>query len=414
MDVDLRSGWRGLWGAKRPGVLREPALASPPGVAAPALVSIFVGGAPFGVAITRDGSRAYVANGSADAVSVIDTATATVSATIPVGMPTLGVAITPDGSHAYVTSGGAVVVIDTATATVGATITTTGTGLTDPADPMLGVAITPDGSQAYVTERAAGTVRVIDIATATFGAPITVGGTPFGVAITPDGRHAYVANGNADAVSVIDTATATVSATIPVGDESSGVAVTPDGSRAYVTNGNAGTVSVIPTVPAVTTISPTQGPTTGDTLVTITGTSLDEVTTVVNFGPNPATDLFLNAAGTQLRATSPGGAGTVPVTVTTSGGTSNAVPFSYLPPAPALTAIAPHRGPTAGGTLVTISGTNLGGATVASFGHSSATGVFFNPAGTQVLATAPGGAGTVPVTVTTPGGASNALDFTYH
>jgi len=215
-------------------------------------------------------------------------------------------------------------------------------------------------------------------------------------------------------VSVIDTATATVSATIPVGGESSEVAITPDGSHAYVTNGNAGTVSVIPTVPAVTTISPTQGPTTGDTLVTITGTSLDEVTAVVNFGPNLATNLFLNAAGTQLRATSPGGAGTVPVTVTTSGGTSNAVPFSYLPPAPALTAIAPDRGPNAGGTQVTISGTNLGGATVARFGHSSATGVFFNPAGTQVLATAPGGAGTVPVTVTTPGGTSNALHFTYH
>ena len=461
MDVDIRSGWRGLWGGKPPGVLREPALA-PPGVAAPALVSIFVGGAPFGVAITPDGSHAYVTSEvsegagtvsvidtatatvstaiavggtpfavaitpdgghayvtsvvseGAGAVSVIDTATATVSGTIPVGMPTLGVAITPDGSHAYLTSGGAVVVIDIATATVSATISTTGTGLTDPADIMLGVAITPDGSQAYVTERTAGTVGVIDTATATFGAPITVGGAPFGVAITPDGSHAYVTNGNADAVSVIDTATATVSATIPVGGESSGVAITPDGSHAYVTNGNAGTVSVIPTVPVLTTISPTQGPTTGDTVVTITGTSLDEVTTVVNFGPNLAANLFLNAAGTQLRATSPDGVGTVPVTVTTPGGTSNGVPFSYLPPAPALTAIAPDRGPDAGGTQVTISGTNLGGATVASFGHSSVTGVFFNPAGTQVVATAPGGVGTVPVTVTTPGGTSNALDFTYH
>ena len=291
MDVGLRSGWRGLWGAKRPGVLREPALASPPGVAAPALLSIFVGGAP------------------------------------------LGVAITGDGRHAYVTS--------------------------------------------EVSE-------------------------------------------DAGTVSVIDTATNTVSATIAVGSGPSGVAITPDGSQAYVTNSDAGTVSVIPMRPAVTTISPTQGPTTGGTVVTITGASLDEVTTVVNFGPDLATNLFLSAAGTQLRATSPGGAGTVPVTVTTSGGTSNALPFSYLPPAPALTGIAPDQGPKVGSTQVTISGTNLGGATVVSFGHGSATGVLFNPAGTEVLATAPpglgvtpGGVGRVPVTVTTPGGTSNALDFTY-
>jgi hypothetical protein len=92
---------------------------------------------------------------------------------------------------------------------------------------------------------------------------------------------------------------------------------------------DAGTVVVIPTVPTVTTISPTQSPTTGETLVTITGASLDEVTTVVNFGPNLATNLFLNAADTQLRVTSPGGVGTVPVTVTAPGGTSNALDFTY-------------------------------------------------------------------------------------
>jgi hypothetical protein len=42
-----------------------------------------------------------------------------------------------------------------------------------------------------------------------------------------------------------------------------------------------------------------------------------------------------------------------------------------------------------------------------------ATAVFFNPAGTQALATTPAGTGTVPVTVTTPAGTSNALDYTY-
>jgi YVTN family beta-propeller protein len=500
MDMDLRPGWRRLRGAKRPGAPREPALVSPAGVPAPALASIFVGGDPAGVAITPDGSQAYVTNARGGTVSVIDTGTATVSATVAVGTGPVGVAITPDGSHAYVTTSegeptaGTVSVIDTATDTVSATITlgspsfgvaitadgigayvtnadlgtvslidattnTVSASVTVGIVPVgvaitpdgsayvansgsdtvsvidatatvsatiavgsgpFGVAITTDGSQAYVTNFDAGTVSVIDTATNTVSATIAVGSGPAGVAITPDGSQAYVTNFDAGTVSVIDTVTNTVSATIAVGSGPFGVAITPDGSHAYVTNSDAGTVSVIPMRPAVTTISPTQGPTTGGTVVRITGTSLDEVTTVVNFGPDLATNLFLNAAGTQLRATSPGGAGNVPVTVTTSGGTSNALPFSYLPPAPALTGFAPDQGPKVGSTQVTISGTNLGGATAVSFGHGSATGVLFNPAGTEVLATAPpglgvtpGGVGRVPVTVTTPGGTSNAVDFTY-
>jgi YVTN family beta-propeller protein len=104
---------------------------------------------------------------------------------------------------------------------------------------------------------------------------IFVGGNPAGVAITPDGRHAYVASEISDVVSVIDAATATIGATITVGSGPVGVAITPDGSHAYVTNFDAGTVVVIPAVPTLTTISPTQGPTTGGTVVTITGTSLD-------------------------------------------------------------------------------------------------------------------------------------------
>ena len=57
-------------------------------------------------------------------VSVIDTASNTVVATIPVGVNPVGVAITPDGTRAYVTNEGSntVSVIDIATNTVVATI----------------------------------------------------------------------------------------------------------------------------------------------------------------------------------------------------------------------------------------------------------------------------------------------------
>ena len=50
-----------------------------------------------GVAITPDGGHIFVTNFDAGTVSVIDTVTATVSATIAVGSGPAGVAITPDG-----------------------------------------------------------------------------------------------------------------------------------------------------------------------------------------------------------------------------------------------------------------------------------------------------------------------------
>jgi YVTN family beta-propeller protein len=67
---------------------------------------------------------AYVTNFGANTVSVIDTVTNTVVATIPVGTNPHGVAVSPDGSKVYVTNtnGYTVSVIATATNTVVATI----------------------------------------------------------------------------------------------------------------------------------------------------------------------------------------------------------------------------------------------------------------------------------------------------
>jgi YVTN family beta-propeller protein len=81
---------------------------------------------------------AYVANESSNTVSVIDTATNAVVATVTVGGLPLGVAVTPDGKHAYVANraNGTVSVIDTASNTVVATVTVgNGAG---------GAAVTPD------------------------------------------------------------------------------------------------------------------------------------------------------------------------------------------------------------------------------------------------------------------------------
>ncbi len=60
---------------------------------------------------------AFVANTTANTVSVIDTITGAVIATVPAGPIPLGVAGTPDGTHAYVANFGSntVSVIDATT-----------------------------------------------------------------------------------------------------------------------------------------------------------------------------------------------------------------------------------------------------------------------------------------------------------
>jgi YVTN family beta-propeller protein len=216
--------------------------AAPPSVTA----TITVGSGPFGVAVTPDGTHAYVANTgtfsvTGTTVSVIDTATNTVGATIPVGNTPKGVAITPDGTLAYVANGTSdnVSVIRTATNTVVATVAV--------GNQPEGVAVTPDGTRAYVVNENDGTVSVIATASNTVVATVAVGIFPFGVAVTPDGKLAYVTNQSSYTVSVIATASNTVVATIAVGYFPQGVAITPDGTHAYVANDESDTVSVIAT-----------------------------------------------------------------------------------------------------------------------------------------------------------------------
>ena len=69
--------------------------------------------------------NAYVTNDGSGDVSVIDTATNTVTATIPAGSEPFGVAVTPDGCKVYVANGASnnVSVIATATNRVTAAIT---------------------------------------------------------------------------------------------------------------------------------------------------------------------------------------------------------------------------------------------------------------------------------------------------
>lgn len=196
---------------------------------------------PFDVAITPSGEYAYVTNGGSNSVSVINTATNTVTSTVPVGVAPFAVAIIPDGQYAYVTNGGSasVSVIATATNTVAATINV-GIG-------PYGVAISPDDAYAYVTNFGTSTVSVVSTALNMVVATIPVGNSPQGVTVTPDGLYVYVADFGAGTVSVINTASNTVIKTVTVEAGPNDVAVTPNGDYVYIVNSGSGSVSVIDT-----------------------------------------------------------------------------------------------------------------------------------------------------------------------
>ena len=77
--------------------------------------------------------------------------------------------------------------------------------------------------------------------------------------------------------------------------------------------------------------------------------------------------------------------------MTTPAGTSAAVTadqFTYVVPPPTVTAVSPTSGPTAGGTTVTITGTNFTGATKVALRHVAATS-FTVVSSTQITAVSP-------------------------
>jgi len=245
-----------------------------------------------GIAITPDGTRAYVAAGSK--ILVIDTATNEVASTINVGDMPYAVAISPDGGRAYAIDlmQREVWMIDTTSNSVVRRVE-----LGEPRRPVLrpGVAVSPDGSKVYATvsqpegvgfdllfsidaatgakeQRALGfhpgqlvagrdgrlvwiagcralcsdgALHGVDPQSPGDAIQLTLPTVPGGVAISPDGTRVYVANGLAASVSVADVRAQRILTSVRVGAEPLGVATSPDGAQVYVTNFQSNTLTVI-------------------------------------------------------------------------------------------------------------------------------------------------------------------------
>ncbi|MDS4059341.1 MAG: putative Ig domain-containing protein [Candidatus Contendobacter sp.] len=244
---------------------------------------------PVDVAVSPDGTRAYVVNNSSGSVSVIDTATLEVIATVNVGGCPWALALSPNGARAYVTNpcSSYLSVIDTFSAVEVARVS----GDTD--ESLIAITVSPNRAEAYVAANLDqyGYIRVLDTTTNRWstsgpGIPLVYslglsadgtrllvgtlfyvftfdtaslsqvshisymgigGNSALAVAVHPVTGDYYVSRYENRDLMVLDTALQP-KATIPVGCGSylNGLAFTPNGSRLYLTcNTDPGAVKVI-------------------------------------------------------------------------------------------------------------------------------------------------------------------------
>ena len=241
------------------------------------------------------------------------------------------------------------------------------------------------------------------------GTSVTITGTGFATSGT-----VTVTMGGIAATNVTVVSATSITATTPSG--------TAGAKSVVVTNldtqsSNSNITFTYEAAPTVISISPSSGPATGGTNVTITGTGFINGATVT-IGGTVATGVTVVSATSITAATPSGTTGAKSVIVTnpdTQSSNSN-ITFTYTAaPPPTITSISPSSGPAAGGTGVTITGTAfVTGATV-TIGGTAATNVTVVSA-TSITATTPSGAaGAKSVVVTNPDTLYGSLanGFTY-
>ncbi|HSU73843.1 MAG TPA: IPT/TIG domain-containing protein [Terrabacter sp.] len=167
----------------------------------------------------------------------------------------------------------------------------------------------------------------------------------------------------------------------------------------------AATVTVTP--PAAPALSAVAGPTRGGTAVDLSGTGVG-TTTKVLFGTTAVTSIT-KVSTTRVRVLTPAhAAGIVNVRVTTPSGTSPLSSRSTFAfdAVPAVSSLSVRSATTTGGSVLTVTGSNLSRTSAVLFGTTGGTGLV-RVSATQVRVTVPAhAAGAVDVRVVTPGGTS--------
>ncbi|MVM38942.1 hypothetical protein GO730_17660 [Spirosoma sp. HMF3257] len=164
--------------------------------------------------------------------------------------------------------------------------------------------------------------------------------------------------------------------------------------------------------PSITSIAPASGPTSGGSVISLSGQSFG-TSGVVTIGGVRASLTGAGWSHSRIECLLPSGQGVnLPVVVTRADGqVSNSLAFTY--DAPLIASITPASGSTTGGTSLTLTGVNFGlnSANVTMGGQPA---VISQQTHTQLVVTSPSGsAGPQAVVVTLNGQVSNSVNFTY-
>jgi hypothetical protein len=259
----------------------------------------------------------------------------------------------------------------------------------------------PISDQAFTNNTVVGRGLKIGIVTAGVGVRaqnVTISGNSAGPSQVP----ASIDASNVDGLTITGNTIPLTSGTMAAIDNACNVTVSsnsyPGGSLEYTIANTPPTCSSTPPAPAptVTAFSPTTGPV--GTIVTLSGSNLSGAT-AVKFNGSAAS--FTVVSSSQITATVPSGAKSGPISVTTAAGTATtSTSFGVVSTAPTLSSFSPSSGRV--GTTVTLTGTNLTGATAVKFNGTAA--VFTVVSANKITATVPKGATSGSISVTTPSG----------
>ncbi|AHJ96877.1 choice-of-anchor D domain-containing protein [Hymenobacter swuensis] len=265
-----------------------------------------------------------------------------------------------------------------------------------------GVALpAPDAMGGIDMSGSAGKVALANTtATVTFNAPSNFSGNVVDFVGYGSAANAYEGNGRAPAPSTTTSVTRLSGGCTDSNNNNTDfepVAVAPRNS--------ATAAALCSTAPIITGFTPQTG--TVGTVVTISGTNLATITGVT-FAGISATNVSATASSvtaTVAAGTPIGAAAVVLSDGTTAYSATSTFDVTAPTPTPAITGFTPDRGPV--GTVVTISGTDLTGATVVRFNGTAASSYTVTNA-TTITVTVPTGATTGSITVTMAGGTATS------
>ncbi len=151
------------------------------------IASIPVPGSPVAIAMSPDGSTAWVASAGSPALTRIDLSSNSVTSSIPLPLLPAGLAMAPDGLRLYVTGyGPAVLPVETSSGNLGSPIELP--SCTAPRCVAMGAAVSADSRTLYVANTSRNQVAVINLETSQVTTNINVQGAPRGLALGPAPR----------------------------------------------------------------------------------------------------------------------------------------------------------------------------------------------------------------------------------